>query len=90
LSDIAVDKEGVNKVLKIFLEMLMQAERQEHNELTSDVINGYGPRKAISTNTLFELRVQTSKKYIDNVQVDALCYFFLRIIYLNSFKKILH
>ena len=32
LTDIAVGKEGINKVLKIFLEALMRAERREHNE----------------------------------------------------------
>ena len=61
LSDIAVGKEGINKVLKIFLEALMRAERQEHNESTNDVSNGYRPRKVISNNTIFELRVPRSR-----------------------------
>ena len=61
LSDIAVGREGINKILKIFLEALMRAERQEHNELTSDVSNSYRSRKVISNNMIFELRVPRNR-----------------------------
>ena len=61
LSDIAVGKDGINKILKIFLEALMQPERQEHNLATGDVSNGYRSRKVISNNTILELRVPRSR-----------------------------
>ncbi len=39
----------------------MRAEQREHNESTMDVSNGYRPRKVISNNMIFELRVPRSR-----------------------------
>ena len=53
--------EGFQGLVKKGMESLMQSERNLHNELTSDVSNGYRDRKVYHGGQMFELRVPRSR-----------------------------
>jgi len=44
LQDIANEKDGFNRVMKLSLEVLMKSERKIHQQETGDYANGYRPR----------------------------------------------
>ena len=45
LQEIANEKDGFNRIMKISLEVLMKSERKVHQDETGDYANGYRPRK---------------------------------------------
>lgn len=61
LGEIAKNQDGFNQIMQISLEALMEAERNEHNERTSDVGNGYRSRRAFSQGKILELNVPRSR-----------------------------
>ena len=44
LQDVANEKDGFNKIMKLSLEVLMKSERKLHQEESGDYANGYRPR----------------------------------------------
>jgi len=44
LQDVANEKDGFNKIMKLSLEVLMKSERKLHQEEYGDYANGYRPR----------------------------------------------
>ena len=61
LQSIAEEKDGFNKVLKLALEALMRAEREEHNRTESDVSNGYRFRRIFGKGKELILSVPRSR-----------------------------
>lgn len=61
LEDLAKEKQGYNKVLKCSLEAIMRAERELHNEQTSDVSNGYRWRRVLGHQMQIELEIPRSR-----------------------------
>ena len=61
LEEIAQEKDGYNKILKLSLEALMRAERKIHNESSGDVSNGYRWRKAFGFQKQLKLQVPRSR-----------------------------
>lgn len=62
LQEIANGEAGMQQVLKISLEAIMRAERQEHNNDYSDHSNGYRPRKSFGSGKILELRVPRTRQ----------------------------
>jgi len=62
LEDIAQEKGGYQEVLKISLEAMMRAEREEHNKLQGDMSNGYRYRKTFGQGKILELQVPRSRR----------------------------
>jgi Transposase and inactivated derivatives len=62
LTQIAVEEDGYNQVLKLAMEALMQGERMIYNEQQSDVSNGYRPRKTFGRGKILELRVPRTRQ----------------------------
>lgn len=58
LKDSGTDNSGL---MKVFLEAMMRAERQEHNELHNDQSNGYRSRKAFGHGRVLELTVPRTR-----------------------------
>ncbi len=52
---------GIEEVLKMSLEILMKAEREEHNRSTHDLSNGYRYRKTYGQGRLLELQVPRTR-----------------------------
>lgn len=61
LSQVGQKKDGFNEILQISLEAMMRAERNLHNELNSDVSNGYRPVKAFGSGEQLKLQVPRSR-----------------------------
>lgn len=62
LEDIAQEKGGYQEVLKISLEAMMRAEREEHNKSQGDMSNGYRYRKTFGQGKILELQVPRSRR----------------------------
>lgn len=62
LEDIAQKKDGYQEVLKISLEAMMRAEREEHNKSHGDMSNGYRYRKTFGQGKILELQVPRSRR----------------------------
>ena len=62
LEEIAQKEGGYQEVLKISLEAIMRAEREEHNQAYSDMSNGYRLRKTFGQGKILELKVPRSRK----------------------------
>jgi len=62
LEDIAQKEGGYQEVLKISLEAMMRAEREEHNRKQGDMSNGYSIRKTFGQGKILELQVPRSRK----------------------------
>jgi len=62
LEEIAQQEDGFNMVLKLSLEAIMRAEREEHNSDYQDMSNGYRSRRAFGQGKILELQVPRSRK----------------------------
>jgi transposase-like protein len=62
LTQIAMEEDGYNQVMKIAIEAMMQGERMIYNEQTEDVSNGYRARKTFGRGKILELRVPRSRQ----------------------------
>ena len=62
LEDIAQQKDGYQEVLRISLEAMMRAEREEHNKIQGDMSNGYRYRKTFGQGKILELQVPRSRR----------------------------
>ena len=63
LENIAIEKDGFNKVMQLAMESLMRAERQEFNQEHSDVSNGYRPRRFFGKGKELVLSVPRSRHH---------------------------
>lgn len=61
LSQVGSKKDGINEILQISLEALMRAERNLHNDLNSDVSNGFRSVKAFGQGHQLRLQVPRSR-----------------------------
>ncbi len=62
LEEIAQKDDGMQEVLKISLEAIMRAEREEHNKTQGDMSNGYRYRKTYGQGKILELQVPRSRR----------------------------
>jgi len=62
LEEIAKKEDGFQEVMKISLEALMRAEREEHNRANRDMSNGYRLRRTFGRSKMLELRVPRSRR----------------------------
>ena len=62
LEETAQEKGGYQEVLKISLEAIMRAEREEHNKSQGDMSNGYRYRKTFGQGKILELQVPRSRR----------------------------
>ena len=62
LEEIAQKEGGYQEVLKISLEAMMRAEREEHNHIHGDMSNGYRVRKTFGQGKILELKVPRSRQ----------------------------
>ena len=62
LEEIAKKEDGFQEVMKISLEALMRAEREEHNRANRDMSNGYRLRRTFGRRKMLELRVPRSRR----------------------------
>lgn len=53
---------GMQQVLKISMEAIMRAERQEHNLNSKDLSNGFRSRKSFGQGKILELRVPRTRQ----------------------------
>ncbi|MBN2729803.1 MAG: hypothetical protein JXR53_11330 [Bacteroidales bacterium] len=60
LENIAKEDNGLQEIMKMRLEALMRAERQEHNDIQRDMSNGYRSVKAFGKGKILELKVPRS------------------------------
>lgn len=61
LSEVANRENGFEEVLKLSLEALMRAEREEYKNETRDMSNGYRPRKSVGRGKMLELQVPRTR-----------------------------
>lgn len=61
LSDFALQEDGMNRLLQLCFEAMMNAERSAHNQQNADVSNGFRSRKAFGQGKLLELRIPRSR-----------------------------
>lgn len=61
ISEIANQENGLQNLLKIALEAIMNGERKIHNETHQDVCNGYRIRKTYGHQKVLELRIPRSR-----------------------------
>lgn len=61
LENIATEENGLQEIMKMSLEALMRAERQEHNDNQGDMSNGYRPVKTFGRGKILELKVPRSR-----------------------------
>jgi transposase-like protein len=61
LSEVVSKEEGLEQILKMSLEIFMQSERHIHNERSSDLGNGFRPRKTYGHGKRLELRVPRTR-----------------------------
>lgn len=61
LENIAKEENGMHEIMKMSLEALMRAERNEHNDKQGDMSNGYRPLKAFGKGKILELKVPRSR-----------------------------
>lgn len=61
LENIAKEENGLQEIMKMSLEALMRAERQEYNDIQGDMSNGYRPVKAFGKGKILELKVPRSR-----------------------------
>lgn len=62
LGEIAEKEGGYQEILKISLEAMMRAEREEHNKSEGDMSNGYRIRRTFGQGKILELQVPRSRK----------------------------
>ena len=62
LSEIVQKEDGYQEILKLSLEAIMRAEREEHNKTRGDMSNGYRYRKAFGQGKILELQVPRSRR----------------------------
>jgi len=62
LSEIAQKEDGYQEILKLSLEAIMRAEREEHNQTRGDMSNGYRYRKTLGRGKILELQVPRSRR----------------------------
>lgn len=62
LQDVANEKDGFNKIMKLSLEVLMKSERKIHQEETGDYANGYRPRSIKGFGKEIALSVPRTRK----------------------------
>jgi transposase-like protein len=63
LSELATRKDGYHQVLRLCLEAIMKAERDEFNEVNGDLSNGYRYGKVYSEGHQLELVIPRSRHY---------------------------
>lgn len=61
LEQLLLKPDGLQQVLKMSLEIIMKSERKLHNESTSDLSNGFRPRKTFGRGKIMELRVPRTR-----------------------------
>jgi putative transposase len=61
LSEVATKENGFEEVLKLSLEALMRAEREEYKKENTDMSNGYRPRKSVGRGKMLELQVPRTR-----------------------------
>jgi hypothetical protein len=53
LEQVVCKEEGLEQLLKMSMEVLIKTEREEHNDMFSDLSNGYRPRKTFGIFLVF-------------------------------------
>lgn len=61
IEDVINHEDGLNKILKTTLEVLMKTERSEYQHTTKDYSNGYRPRKVFGHGKILELKVPRTR-----------------------------
>ena len=61
LEQVVCKEEGLEQLLKMSMEVLMKTEREEHNDMFSDLSNGYRPRKTFGNGKILELQVPRTR-----------------------------
>ncbi|MBW7848845.1 MAG: IS256 family transposase [Bacteroidales bacterium] len=62
LEEIAIQENGLQDLLRMSIEAMMRAEREEYNSITGDMSNGFRPRRTFGRGKVLELRVPRSRK----------------------------